>query len=97
MLFLTGAGAYNLLLRDGELGPMQAPFPVPRLGVGAAFYASNGSGLQPSTVLFFGQGPGLIAGVVQVNVRVPESGVSGQAGLVVYVGNYSASGQISVR
>jgi uncharacterized protein (TIGR03437 family) len=67
---------------DGQLGPLQPPFPVPVLGVGATV---NG---VVATVLFAGQAPGLIAGAVQVNVRIPPGTTSGNVGLIVYVDNY---------
>ena len=39
-------------------------------------------------VLFIGQAPGLIAGAVQVNIRIPAATPGGDAALVVYIGNY---------
>jgi uncharacterized protein (TIGR03437 family) len=87
-VYMTGVGRYRggpLLFQDGWLGPLQPPFPVPVLGVGATV---NGKAAE---VLFAGQAPGLIAGVAQVNLRVPDDTPSGMARLVVYVGDFASS------
>jgi uncharacterized protein (TIGR03437 family) len=50
-------------------------------------------GGQPATVVFYGEAPGLVAGVMQVNVIVPTAAASGADALVVSVGgNPSQSG-----
>ncbi|MGI8741749.1 MAG: SBBP repeat-containing protein [Bryobacteraceae bacterium] len=81
-VYMTGLGAMTPPIGDGELGPLQPPFPAPILGVGATV---NG---VVTPILFAGQAPGLIAGAVQVNVRIPAGTASGNAFLIVYVGNY---------
>jgi uncharacterized protein (TIGR03437 family) len=90
VLYLTGAGTYNLRIGDGDLGPMAPPFPVTALGVGAAIWSGNGSLSWPGRsvpVLFAGQAPGLVAGVVQLNVRIPTD-AKGRVGIIAYVGDY---------
>jgi uncharacterized protein (TIGR03437 family) len=84
-VYMTGVGDYKQKLLDGSLGPLDPPFPSPVLGVSATI---NG---EQAPVLFVGQAPGLIAGVVQVNVQVPGDVKSGMATLVVYVGDYVSS------
>ncbi len=81
-VYLTGAGAMTPPIADGQFGPLTPPFPGLVLGVSASV---NGMG---APVLFAGQAPGLIAGAIQVNVQIPIGTVSGNAYLVVYVGNY---------
>ncbi len=81
-VYMTGFGALMPPIADGQIGPLQAPFPVPVLGVSATI---NGAG---APVLFAGQAPGLIAGAIQVNVQIPPGTASGNAALVVYVGNW---------
>ncbi|MGA2116146.1 MAG: IPT/TIG domain-containing protein [Bryobacteraceae bacterium] len=50
-------------------------------------------GGQPATVSFYGEAPGLVAGVMQVNAIVPAAAASGTDSLVVSVGgNPSQSG-----
>lgn len=91
-IFATGAGAYRQAVGDGTIGPLQPPFPVPVLGVGVLTwslptpYPGN-----PAQILFAGQAPGLIAGVVQVNFQIPDNAVPGALGVSVYFGNYSST------
>jgi uncharacterized protein (TIGR03437 family) len=81
-VYMTGVGAMTPPIGDGQLGPLQPPFPAPVLGVSATVNGVN------APVLFAGQAPALIAGAIQVNVQIPAGTVSGNAGLIVYVGNY---------
>ncbi|MBL8290337.1 MAG: hypothetical protein JNN08_00800 [Bryobacterales bacterium] len=67
---------------------MEPPFPAPVLGV----RATMGSAAWPTVdapVLFAGQAPGLIAGIVQVNLRIPEGLTPGPAYLVIYFGDFA--------
>lgn len=92
-VFMTGGvGAYNVDLAGGAIGPLTPPFPTPVLGVGAAVgspLVSFGLPGEPAQVLFASQAPGLVAGAVQVNLRVPADIPAGNAPLRVYVGNYA--------
>lgn len=101
-LFMTGVGAYNMKIADGDLGPLVAPFPTVALDVAARLYLSGSppfSG-QLMEVLFAGQAPGQVAGLAQVNLRIPENAQPGLTGIIVYVGNYSTAnmpGRIAIR
>jgi uncharacterized protein (TIGR03437 family) len=86
-VFLTGAGVYNFEIADGSNGPIAPPYPAPVLGVSAQFNPGQVNTL-PGPVLFVGQAPGLIAGVVQLNLRIPGSLNPGTVPLAVYFGNY---------
>jgi uncharacterized protein (TIGR03437 family) len=91
-IFATGAGAFNQQIEDGSPGPLEPPFPAPVLGVGARILAP--SVYVPGTaaeVLFAGQAPGLIAGIVQVNVRIPADTPDGTVGVAVSFGDYSST------
>jgi len=81
-VYMTGVGAMTPPIGDGQLGPLQPPYPAPVLGTSAT---ANGVG---APVFFAGQAPGLIAGAVQVNVQIPANTSSGNAALTVYIGNY---------
>jgi uncharacterized protein (TIGR03437 family) len=88
-VYMTGVGAMRPPIADGQLGPLQPPYPVPVLGVSAL--TNNSVGLSngiPAPVLFAGQAPALIAGAVQVNVQIPAGTPSGNVSLTVYIGNY---------
>lgn len=67
--------------------------PAPVMGVSATIAAGRTQGMD---VLFAGQAPGLLGGVVQVNVRIPADVPEGPATVTVYVGNYPAPARIFV-
>ena len=94
-VFVTGAGVYDRRIEDGSLGPTEPPFPTPVLGVSAAMWSTSWPTIT-APVLFAGQAPGLIAGVVQVNLRIPDGLASGLANLVLYFGDFSTYQLISV-
>jgi uncharacterized protein (TIGR03437 family) len=63
--FMTGLGPYDVPIDDGSLGPISPPFPsVPHP-------LTSLVGGQSAEVAFAGQSPGVIAGVVEVNVGIP--------------------------
>lgn len=84
-VYMTGAGALNPFIVDGSLGPLSPPFPAPL----ASLSATVGSVDAP--IMFAGQAPGLIAGVTQVNVRIPQNAPIGAAiPITLYVADYSS-------
>jgi uncharacterized protein (TIGR03437 family) len=87
-VFISGAGAFDPPLTDGQLGPLTPPFPVPAVGAvqGAIGGASAG-------VLFAGQAPGQVAGLVQVDLYVPNGTPPGEAQIFLSLGiNTSTAG-----
>lgn len=85
-VFLTGAGAFDTEINDGSVGPTIPPYPVPVIGVSAQF--GTGQSPLPGEVLFVGQAPEIIAGVVQLNLKIPQTLNPGAVLLTVYFGNY---------
>ena len=63
-LYLTGAGPYTPAMADGQLAPATNP-PLVELPIQVKI------GGLPATVTYQGAAPGLVAGLVQVNVEVP--------------------------
>ena len=70
-IYATGEGVTNPTGVDGKPGAV--PLPVPLAAVTAAV------GGIPAEVTFAGTAPGLVAGVLQVNVRIPEAVTAGAA------------------
>ena len=56
-------------------------------------------GGQPAVVAFYGEAPGMVSGVMQLNVQIPANAASGKLPIAVTVGgNSSQSGvTMSVR
>lgn len=51
---------------------------------------------QPATVLFAGEAPGLVSGVLQVNVQVPENARSGDLPVTISVGGIASQTGVTV-
>jgi uncharacterized protein (TIGR03437 family) len=82
-IYATGTGPLNPSPADGALGPLTPPFPAPEVGVSATVGGVN------SFIVFAGQAPGLIAGVTQINLQIPQDAPTGDAvPIIIYAGNY---------
>jgi uncharacterized protein (TIGR03437 family) len=64
--------------------------PVPLLPVAAL--VNN----QPATIVFYGEAPGLVSGVMQVNLVIPPNTPSGPASLAISVGSVSSQAGVTV-
>ena len=53
-------------------------------------------GDQPATVTFFGQAPGVVAGVMQVNAQIPAGLPSGEVPLTVSLGASKSQANVTV-
>lgn len=88
-LFATGAGLTNPASVDGLL--TAAPYPLPVLPVSVTI-----DGL-PAEVVYAGAAPGLISGVMQINVLVPpEAQQVPYDQIVVTVGDYASPSAVTV-
>ncbi len=79
-IFATGLGALTTQPTDGSLmvGPV-----LPSLGTQVLV----GSGAQFLDILYAGPAPGEVAGVMQVNFRLPST-VTGAPSIIMFVGNW---------
>ncbi|MBM3956698.1 MAG: SBBP repeat-containing protein [Gemmatimonadetes bacterium] len=90
VLFGTGEGQTDPPGADGK--PAAPPLPRPRLPVSVTI---GGAAVPAGNVLYAGAAPGLVAGVLQVNVRIPATAPSGNAvPVTVTVG--TATSQVGV-
>jgi uncharacterized protein (TIGR03437 family) len=78
MLFATGEGQTAPGGTDGK--PASGVYPKPVLPVTVEI------GGKTAEVLYFGAAPDLVAGVMQINVRVPADSTVGNAPIVIKVG-----------
>ena len=87
-IYATGEGAVIPQGVDGVI--IGATLPMPRLPVTATI------GGQPADILYAGSAPGLPAGALQVNARIPEGTVSGTAAIVLKIGDASSQTGVTV-
>ena len=89
-LWMTGAGSMNAIVLDGSIGPLSPPFIAPALGVSAWI------GISQAPVLFVGQAPALVAGIIQVNLEIPLTATTGSAVPVIVDAGYFASPTVTM-
>jgi uncharacterized protein (TIGR03437 family) len=91
-LFATGGGDVAPPLADGQLGP------TPPSALAAPVQVLFGG--VPGEVLFAGSAPGLVAGVIQINARIPGNFLprpdSQAVGIVLALGTVASRGTASV-
>jgi uncharacterized protein (TIGR03437 family) len=86
--YATGEGQTDPAGTDGLLAMNAYPKPVLPVGVKI--------GNLPAEILYYGAAPQAVAGVFQVNVRIPETVPSGEQPLVVLVGNCVSPSGVTV-
>jgi len=100
-LYLTGLGPVSPAITDGALGPssplsMADLFNAGNMLVFFNDYGPNGSTLNPGTIQFAGLAPSL-AGLYQINVQVPTTGLaSGDNVYVEFVTDAADVNQIQI-
>jgi uncharacterized protein (TIGR03437 family) len=88
VLWGTGEGQTTPRGSDGHI--TAGTYPKPLLGVSVSI------GGAPAEVLYAGSAPSLVAGVLQVNARVPQGTASGAVPVVVTVGTASSQSGLTV-
>jgi uncharacterized protein (TIGR03437 family) len=89
VIFATGEGQTNPRGVDGKIAAT-VPLPAPLLPVTAT--VNN----LPAEVLYAGAAPTLVAGVLQVNLRIPLDTPSGDIPVVLLVGTVSSRAGVTV-
>ncbi len=72
--FVTGLGQTIPPLQDGQIAPGAAPATT---GIRVYFFGPSTDRLGPAEVLYQGAAPGQVAGVYQLNVRIPANATTG--------------------
>jgi uncharacterized protein (TIGR03437 family) len=85
-----GGGATNPPGVDGLLVPVTTPFPAPVLP------GSITIGGQPAQLVYYGDAPELVSGVLQLNAVIPAGTASGPQPVVVTIGASSSQPNIVV-
>ncbi len=93
VLYATGEGQTAPPGVTGRITSVSATLPLtpqPLLPVGVTI------GGQSATVAFYGEAPGLVSGVLQINVRIPASAPSGNLPVQVSVGGIASQLGVTV-
>jgi uncharacterized protein (TIGR03437 family) len=89
VLYATGGGITTPASTDGLI--TGAPYPAPMLPVSVTIYG------LPATVLYAGAAPGMVAGVLQINVVLPAgAGPYTYDEVVVTIGDYVSPSAVTV-
>lgn len=88
VLYGTGEGAVDPVVVDGAINASSLPKPREPITVRI--------GGKDAEVLYGGAAPGLVAGVFQINVRIPEGVEPGNAPVVVMIGRATSSPEVTV-
>ena len=91
--YLTGEGQTSLAGVTGKIttvSPSPPTTPQPLLTVAVLINS------QPATVAFYGEAPGLVSGVMQLNVQIPANAPSGNLPLQVLVGTASSQAGVTI-
>ena len=90
-VYMTGEGATSPTTTDGAIaGVSGAPLAKPLVPVTATV------GGVAATVEYYGSAPGILYGVMQVNVRIPADAPSGNLPLVIRVGANATQATVTV-
>lgn len=90
VLYGTGEGQTTPAGKDGALA-LSSPLPAPVLPIKVQF-----DGGAPAEVLYAGAAPGAIAGLFQINARIPAGTRSGSVPVVVTVGTAASQSGLTV-
>jgi uncharacterized protein (TIGR03437 family) len=88
VLYGTGEGATDQQNLDGK--PSAAPLAKPKLPVRVRISGRD------ADILYAGAAPGLIAGVLQINVRIPDDSPSGAVPVQLLVGDRSSPQNVTI-
>jgi uncharacterized protein (TIGR03437 family) len=93
VLYLTGEGQTVPAGVTGKVTTVSATAPLtPRTLLPVAVLISG----QPANVAFFGEAPGLVSGVMQINVQVPTTAPAGELPISVSVGGSVTQSGVTV-
>jgi uncharacterized protein (TIGR03437 family) len=93
-MFLTGEGQTN---PPGVTGAItSATLPPPQVTPAPALPIQVSIGGQPAVYTYAGEAPGMVAGVMQLNVRIPANLQPGLDFVVVSIGGKMSQGGITV-
>jgi uncharacterized protein (TIGR03437 family) len=97
-VYMTGEGQTSPAGVTGAIAPVNVPAPWKQTPLKAAATVGN----VPAVVEYYGSAPGLVSGVMQVNVRIPSNAPTGPLPIVITLTDqttglsYSTQAQVTV-
>jgi uncharacterized protein (TIGR03437 family) len=93
VLYLTGEGLTNPAV-TGKVTVASTTAPYTAQPVLSPVTASVAG--QPAAVIFAGEAPGMVAGVLQLNLQIPSNTPSGNVPVTISLGTFSSSSGVTV-
>jgi len=94
VLYLTGEGQTT---PGGVTGKITTVADTPPLTPGPRLPVTVTIDGQPAKILFSGEAPGIVSGVLQLNVEIPDGAHSGDVPLSVSVGDTATQSGVTIR
>jgi uncharacterized protein (TIGR03437 family) len=92
-IFATGEGVTTPAGATGALVPNRLPLPRPSLPVAVTI---GGRDVPDSDILYVGEAPGLVSGVIQINARIPAGVGPGPVPVVIRIGGLPSQSNVTV-
>jgi uncharacterized protein (TIGR03437 family) len=92
--WVSGAGLFQTSMEDGSI--VEPPLPIPALPINVILdqYPTP----LAVEVLYAGATPGMLAGILQVNIRIPPNAGPGSSGPIeIHVGNFLSYGSVAIQ
>ena len=92
VLYVTGEGVVVPSANTGGVTASTPPYATPAAGAPTVLFNNK----TPATVSFYGEAPGLVSGVMQLNVIVPPGAGTGAVPITVTIGSNSSQAGVTV-
>ena len=93
-IYATGEGQTSPGGVDGSISPNRLPLPAPLLQVTVTI---GGIPVPAADIEYAGEAPGAIAGLLQVNARIPAGLPSGQQSVLITIGGVQSQPNVYVN
>ena len=89
---MTGEGAVIPAAATGAVTASTPPYPTPAAGAPTVLFNNK----TPATLSFYGEAPGFVSGLMQLNVLVPPGAGTGPVPVTVTIGGNSTQASVTV-
>ncbi len=92
-IYLTGEGQTTPAGVDGAITPDRLPVPTPIASIQVTI---GGVSVSSSHVTFYGEAPGVISGIMQMDAAVPPGAGTGAVPVIVTMGGVNSQANVTV-